>query len=507
MTERRTLVVHIDGYVIGDGEIALPRVGDILAGPLTFTETPSASTEIVSIRALLESTTKKPFRQYTGPDSPRRWQWNGLLRGDGWTATWHGFRPRTGDIELIGRFLGVYSGDPSGRFRGRVTRVQMIGHRFRRGPEGTIAPEPGFRRTRDVEAAPRFFDHRMLEDHAEHVDGETSVLVDLDLDDVPPIPARPSIEPSDISAAGDLLWTIDDTLPLAVSVDAHQRVNEYLLPGAIGDRRYVRATPSGCWVTGADGTYWLSPGNKPVQVDERPTYTATVNDETLLTSAGDATWRLYRPGSDPIDVPAVDGYVNSVAVVDDYFVAVVGARGQRRQLVRVMLDGQSTSRPIPEPIDRRRRGEPFLAGNPLRLVQGPDIGVVQADLSLRPDGTIWPTGRHFFGGQVGDYAWTIAHPPDGTGPAGWWPLPGPVTYDRTEQFWLLTIYSGRTFLPLTSVPVRTTRPSITIDSRGRIAVTARGGIKTFQADWSVMQWPTELDVTGLLDRAADDRAD
>ncbi len=302
---------------------------------------------------------------------------------------------------------------------------------------------------------------------------------------------RPSIEPSDVSAAGDLLWTVDDSLLLVVSVNAHQRATEYLLPGAIGDRRYVRATPSGCWVTGADGTYWLSPGNEPVQVDERRIYTATVNDETLLTSAGDATWRLYRPGADPIDVPAVDGYVSSVAVVD----------------VRVSLDGQSISRQILEPPDRGPRGEPFLAGNPLRLVQGADIGVVQADLSVRPDGTNLSTGRQFFGGQVGDYAWTIAHPPDGTGPAGWWPLPGPVTYDRTEQFWLLTIYSGRTFDPLTSVPVRTTRPSITIDSRGRVAATARGGIKTFQADWPVMQWPTELDVAGLLDRAADDRAD
>lgn len=498
MTSTRTIVVHIPSSVVGDGEIAAPQVGAMLTGPLRFVELPVDAPDVVRIRTRLEPSKQEPILQYTSPNTSRRWEWSGLLRGDGWTASWRGFQPLTGVVELVGRFSGDFGYDTGGRFRGRVTRVRMISERFEQQPDVGWAQVPGHRSSRDVDAAPRFFGAPPLtDDELGPIDLEHSVAVDIDLDDVPALPVRPSVLPGDVSVAGRKRWIADSELPLVVALGADSSVTEYRLPTRIGQGPRIWATETGCWAAGTNGTYWISHGNDPVQVDDRPVYNAASNGNTLLACTDDATWRLYSPNSTPIDVDALRGWVNSVAVEDDCFIAVVRPADQSViRLVRVSVTGESTIGPEIPP-ESRRHGRPYLAGEPLRLIRGIDIARVGRDLGVRDDGD--KLGRdQFHGGQLGRYAWTIGHPPDGTSSSGWWPLPGPVSYDRGEQFWLFTIYDAETFAPLTSVPVFATRPNVTIDDDGRVLLIGRG-VQMVYPHAPIMQVPTELDVARLID--------
>ena len=83
-------------------------------------------------------------------------------------------------------------------------------------------------------------------------------------------------------------------------------------------------------------------------------------------------------------------------------------------------------------------------------------------------------------------------------PSGGWPLPGPVSYERGEQFWLFTVYDAETLSPLTSAPVFATRPAVTIDDDDRIFLVGRG-VQALYPDDPPMQAPTELNVAHLVD--------
>ncbi|MDJ0396250.1 hypothetical protein QMK17_23360 [Rhodococcus sp. G-MC3] len=429
---------------------------------------------------------------------PRRWEWSGLLRGDGWTASWRGFRPLTGEVELVGRFSGNFGYDTDGRFRGRITRVRMVSERIERRRDAGWTHVPGHRGYREVDFAPKFFgDPPMTADEFGPVDLEQSVAVDIDLDDVPALPIQPSVVPGDVSVAGRLRWIADSELPLIVVIASDSSVTEYRLPVKTGQGPRIWATETGCWATGTNGTYWISHGDDPVQVDDRPVYNAAINGCTLLTCTDDATWRLYSPDATPIDVDAVHGWVNSLAVEDDSFIAVVRPADRPGvRLVRVSVHGETTIGPE-IPSEPRGHGKPYLAGSPLRLIRGVDMALVQRDLRVRDDGEKLGHAQ-FHGGQLGHFAWTIGHPPDGTSSSGWWPLPGPVSYDRGTQFWLFTMYDAETFAPLTSVPVFATRPHVTIDHDSRILLIGRGVQMVYPHD-PVMQVPIELNVADLVD--------
>ncbi|GGG27409.1 hypothetical protein GCM10007304_46560 [Rhodococcoides trifolii] len=491
--------MHVSASVIGDGEIDPPKVGSVLTGALRFHELPADEPDVVRIRARLEPSGDDPTWQVTGDDSQGWWEWEGLLRDDGWTASWRGVTPRTGEVELTGQFRGVFSYDTVGRFRGRVTRVRLVCTRYQYRPGSGWAPVvPRHRTLRDVDSVPQMFGFDAIAaEGAEYSDMENSVVVDLDLDDVPPLPARPSIVPGSVSSANGVLWVSDAELPLIVSIGADDVVAEHVVPGRIGVARQICATPTGCWVTGPDGTYWIAIGHEPIRVDDLAVHAAAVVGETLLVCGDGTTWRIYSPGVEPVDVAAVGGYVASVVADEGGFVAVVLPGGAVARLVRVTRTGESTIGPDIALLPRGH-GRPYLGGEPLRLVRGVDVGVVQPGLGVRDVGE--RLGRHqLHGGRAGRFLWTVGHSPDGTSSGGWWPLPGPVTFERTEQFWLLTVYDGRTLRPLTSVPVSTSQPAVTIDDDGLVSVTA-GGVQQFRVDSPVMQPPVELDVAGVLDR-------
>nr|WP_314140858.1 hypothetical protein [uncultured Rhodococcus sp.] len=499
MSDRRTLVVHISSSVIGDGEIAPPQVGAVLTGPLRFVELPVTEADIVTISASLEPSGNQPIFQYTGQNSARRWEWAGLLRGDGWTASWRGFVPRTGRVELTGRFYGVFGYDTEGRFRGLVTRAQMVSERYRFiADEGWVA-SPGRRSLREVTHVKRFFGDKSMPADDGDIDLESSVMIDLDLDDVPPLPNRPSIVPGDVAAAGGVTWVLDAELPLVVGIDAEGIATEHVLPAKVGGTRSIWASDAGCWVGGVDGMFWISLGHEAVRIDSLPAHVGAVNGNRLLVCTGDPTWRMYTPGSESTDVTALDGYVNSIAAESDTWIVCVQPRGESAVcLVRVTSAGHPTIGPSIPQLPRGH-GYPYLAGNPVRLIRGVDVAVVEPDLGIADEEE--GLGRsQFHGGQLGNFAWTIGHPPDGTSSTGWWPLPGPVTSDRTEQFWLFTVYDATTLSPLTSVPVFATRPNVAVDDAGRILVIARG-VQALRHDDPVMRWPVHLDIAEMFDNS------
>ncbi|MFE4499836.1 DUF6578 domain-containing protein [Rhodococcus sp. NPDC056743] len=500
MTRQRMLVVQIDEVAIEDGQIVPPRLGDVIEFPLRFVEHPATVADTVTIRAILEAGARDPIFQYTGHDLPRRWEWNGLLRGDGWTASWRNFRPRTGQVELTGRFYGVMGYDTPSRVRGRVTRVQLVTERYRRPPENhgwDIVP--GHRTFRDVETAPRFFDNDMfMRDDLFEVDREVGVVVDLDLDDVPPVPARPSIVPGDVSASRETLWVIDSQLPIVVSIDPDHVAHEHVLPGPIGHSRHLWATPTGCWVGGNDGLYRCVIGEEPRKVFPHSVHQGAVIGEHFLACPSGTRWSLHIQDHEPIAVDVPDGYVSSIAVVGESFVILAEQRHSDAEssyrLIRVNLSGDVIVGPELPPMQGSPR--PFLAGSPLRVFRGSVAVVVLPDLTYGEVEKLGGDVRR--GGQVGDFVWIIGHPPDGTSRTRWWPLPGPVDYDRTRQFWLFTLLDGGTLEPVKSTPIFATTPAVTIDGKGTVWV--RGaGVQSIPAQ--SMKWPDDLDVAALLDES------
>lgn len=492
------MTVEVENLAIEDASVPPPRVGAIADLPLRFVECAESDDGAVTIRVPLEPNSRPPIHQYTGENSPRRWQWTGLLRGDGWTATLRTFRPLTGQVHLTGRFHS-FLGDDQGRVRGRVNRVRIVTERYRLRPgtPGSWELSPGNRNVRDVDASPRFFDRDDLYEPAgDEADADIGVLIDLDLDDVPELPTRPSITAGQVSAGGGVLWVTDRELPLLVSVDADGTVGEHLLPGAVGMSRDVWATPSGCWVTGPDGLHRCGIDEPPRRIDDARVVAAAVLGETVLACHPDGRWSLHSPDEPATTVAAPPGQVISVGTDPVGFVVALSTSDDGLRLVRVTPAGDAVTGPELE-VPSRDRHRAAVAGDPLRLIVGDRASVIRPDLTLGEVVT-FPRKLLVFTGQVGRYVWTVGHPPDGTGRSGWWPLSGPATYDRSRQFWLFTLLDGQTLEPVSSTPIFATRPAPTVDDRGTVWLVADGVQAIPRAD---LQWPEQLDVATLLDAA------
>lgn len=507
----RMMTVHIPVFMVENGSFTTPEIGAVLSGPLDFDETPSTDPDAVTIRAHLTPSDGAPGWLSIPAGTPRRWVWSGFLRGDGWTAGWTGFTPRTGQVEITGHFRGGFDYATHGRFRGLVARVRVMTERHRRDSDGLWIPTGGHRSVRDVSRAEPFIGRdRNAEVGVDHLDMDSTVIVDLDLDNTPPLPARPSIVPGAVSAAAATTWVVDTELPLVVAITGGDSVTEYLLPAKTIVPRLLWAAPGGCWVGDEDGTFWIPHGENAVRVDDRAVHAGAVHGDTLLGCTHDSTWRMYRPSQAPadVDVAPVVGHVFSVVAHDDGFVAVVRQGGSGTRLVRVTLTGAvhvgPDLAPDPEPGHRRRWGRDlFLAGDPLRLISHVDIGVIEPDLTVRDDGERLGR-RQFHGGTVGRYGWSMGFlDPIATTPRECWPLPDQKVYDRATEMLnpprkVITLYDPRTLQPLTSVPIVGPKPSVTIDDTGTILVVDRG-ITTFPVDIPVMTWPAKLDVAALLD--------
>lgn len=178
MRRPRTLRVLVDELAIEDGQIEPPSVGAVSAFPLLFTERPPSAPDVMSICADLEPC-GAPLTMTT-PQGQEQPMWSGLLRGDGWTASWRGSQPRAGRVELVGEFSGVLGIDAIGWVRGLVTRVRVVSVTStfsETDSRGWGFPEPDLRDYREVKTSPRFFtDERPVTTVVTATDGTHEII-------------------------------------------------------------------------------------------------------------------------------------------------------------------------------------------------------------------------------------------------------------------------------------------------------------------------------------------
>lgn len=459
----RVVTVLVDSTAIGDGEIAPPHVGQIVTYAVTFDESdriPDAHT----VRGVIEPSTEPP-RSGGGGTGGEQPVWSGVFRGDGWAADWTGPRPRLGPVDLRGHFFASFGALHENEIRGRVTRVRIVGERWTYDREVPTARE--WQTMRDVEAAPQWLtDERSggSEGRVEYL--VESVLVDLDLDDVPELQPRPAFLPLKVSAMGDDLWMLDQQLPRVVrrcgeSLFVHDYPAPIVDDWMEGDRlRAVHAAESGCWASGRSGLCWIGVDGSTARLSDRPISTCAVHGDTILACAS-GEWLLFRRDvlRSSAEVPA--GTPLHAVWADGAFVVVVrvgGGSGGGRvdddvRLVRVAVDGMVTVGEL-LPTEPRIRGAVLLK-NPLAVMfrTSPVTDVVAVDEGLRPGATSVLRQTIFDGGMLGDHVWTVGHPQPG--------------YDRGEgQRWMLTLHDRRTLNPVSTALLSTPSPSVAMGGSG-----------------------------------------
>lgn len=184
MSARRVLTVFVGSMLVEAGDFQ-PRVGAVMRLPLAFSEdglVGDPERRIMAVQADLELASDKPRLPRGRRNTERHWQWTGLLRGDGWTATWVGSQPRSGIVEMTGGFsVAPWA---RGSALGRVTHVSLVSTQYGlSGGAWVPVPDAGFR-YEDVDCTPRWPNLTAL--HAtEPNERVIGVLVDLNLDALP----------------------------------------------------------------------------------------------------------------------------------------------------------------------------------------------------------------------------------------------------------------------------------------------------------------------------------
>ncbi|WP_338836994.1 hypothetical protein [Gordonia polyisoprenivorans] len=401
-----------------DKAMSPPRVGAVTEFPLCFSEIRSSPSDapkrdVVTVRGVLDLDARGPTHIADTGTSDGRWWWRGVLRGDGWSATWHGERPRTGHVEVTGQFSSGLHLD-TGRVRGRITRVQLITVAYRQTADGgweteTEAPWS----YRDVEVMPQGFDH----DPTLNSDGlciwDTAGLIDLDLDDVPPAQLRPRIVPSSLSADGDSLWVVDAELPIVVRYEpARAQATEYLLPAPSEAFHSVAAASLGCWFFGESGLFWIPIAGAGQLIDSRRVVHIAAHGDVVLVQTDDDVWTIHRVDSAPItvDLAVASDAVTSIGIDDAVSPGWIVAlhmwdkTSGATRLFRVSTTGTVTVGPkLSSPT---RYAPMFLAGKPLRLFLGRQVATVNNDLTLAPAEEL--ADEPLYGGCLGDEAWISA---------------------------------------------------------------------------------------------------
>lgn len=508
MTRRRSLSVFITDVAVCDHALPPPRVGAVTEFPLAFSEViigdkAGAIGEAMTVRGVLELSHREPHlvKHVPGPDI---WMWRGVLRGDGWSASWWGRRPLTGPVELTGWFSGVLDYDNQGRVRGRITRAQIVSEPYRRVDERSSERVPGVLPSyRDVAETPAVLGNGGRSGNAlSEYQVEVGTLIDLDLDDVPPVPARPGVVPGDVSAAGTNVWVLDTELPVVVQLAGDDSATEYLLPARSVPGRKIAATATGCWIYGPDGLYRCAAGEPAAAVDSRSVRRGAVLGECFLAYTDNRAWTLHTPDRPPTPVTAPAGTpVDIVADGSGFLVALHDRKvpGKPTRLLRITLAGEVIVGPFLHGNTTWRRW--FFAGSPARLFHGHTVASVNDDLELRSFAELPRTPAN--GGAVGDRLWAVTGPrqlwrsrsAEALREASWWPQPEPADYDvpRVPSM-LLTFLDVSTLEPVSrSIPIPDAALSVTVDHRGRTWVVDRHGVHII-GDESA-RWPAPVNLS------------
>lgn len=566
----RRIKVLVGTLPIEDGQTPPPVVGEIGTFPLIFAEArhdqPDATASTWRVRAEPGNDGKPrgPGRRWDGIPHDRPPYWPTTLHGDGWSANWPAPRPLTGRVELRGTLVGDMSISSQQWVRGRVIRAHVVTETIDTSdPDQTRwRPIPALQSLREVEVSPRWFADGLVAPPDAPTTGwyapvpgdpyvvEAGVLVELDLDDVPPLPLRPAIVPTSISAYGDDLWVLDAALPLLVRLrgtdpdpDAPPPVvHRYRWPGRILTDGYatrrVHADATGCWITGPDGVHRahlhdadrhnVDPHDGEVdevggvveQVDERTVTTAHASAGTLLVAqlppdapptTDSLKWRLYTPDRNPIEVAAPPNTHLQTAAPDghDGFVLLLNhldgdhagpPHEAPARLAHLDARGSVTEAASSDELHHAQlvAGSPVLVSTSGRSAGRPALQIIDDDLTVRPLRVETATRAHYllaahgrvFGlGPVPDRGrW----PYEMASPEAWCPLPGPVTHPDDRRYELLTELDPRTGEPIDTTLVG--RPDhLAIDGNGTVWLPGHSTIYSCPPGHGSTQQPLDLD--------------
>lgn len=511
-TRRRLLTVVVADWVIEDGSIVPPTVGDTVSVALQFHRyTPDpADPRTCTVRAWAQ-----PLKAGAPPivDSDGRWWWTMMLRGDGWSAVCRSERPLIEHVEVTGMFF-AYTERGSGTARGLVRRVQLMTGETTYDPHtrswAAVADEDI--RYTDIDASPRWFERPDPPDpaHADHrVERQLGVMIELDLDAAAPAPLRPRVRPGVISSAGGVLWVLDRQLPVLLQIDdpaGAAVVTEHLLPLSIATTAFspprgrVVADASGCWVVAEQTvlrcTLDMAGALEVHRIDLGYRMAAAAACGSVLLTAGEGVFVL-RPGTEPLRVELPTA--RWVAATSEGFVAVVPAVPEDcaapfpriYRMVRIDLDGTVTDgpqMPLSFPV---RVGS---TGDRMAIYDRRGVAVsIGADLTSTPVPAL-PARPLTFGG-AGGYLWMTTHRPDGTGKTGWWPFNSPDEVPAREHGrWLLVLLDPATYRVVAAAAIDDPEPAVTVDEQKKVWVATEKGVYLLDPADALV----ELDVAARL---------
>lgn len=537
---RRVLPVRMETWLIEDGSVSPPRVGETVEWVLRFhpdDDDDEAATDPASVQLMAEATPAE--------GQPPREDWQGVLRwathlqGDGWSATWDADRPVIGAVRVRGQLwidsLG-HAVFPARQVetRGRVSRVRVAVERQRRveswrGRKWENIPDS--RRWIDVEVAPPVFNSPGFA--KVRPDGTrvypVDVVVEIDLDAAAPPEPRPRLLPGRAVAHGRSLWVSDSQLPVVVRIDlATGAATETVLPLPVASHGKFSAhrlslwpDDTGCWVLAGGRRYRIGFDSAAQESATRVSPTRAVVEDP-----------------EPVGTWSACGYDGRSMLVLGASPALIDAAGRRRAIELPEWGSGAIVAP-------RRAGDPYFVAAlrvpdvPMRpsawggLVAryvyrlatidddddvvvptiGPElelsdqisaIGVVAGRIWVVADGSVHminddlsldtvhrlPTGRVLEAGFVGSRMWTLAHHPDGTARSS--VEDGSVEDGR----WRFTLLELPSLQPTVSMAVDSNYLHVTEDADGTVWVSGRE-IRGLRTDGTVAR----IDVAQVLGRS------
>lgn len=504
----------MDATVIEDGQVAPPVVGDVGRYWLSFHEAKEESDDaaVVAFQAYAEpdgegAPTIGTYRLgYNDEVFYRPPTWFIVLRGDGWTAGWSAPRPVTGETLLTGYLLGDFNLGGQGSVRGRITRArvvtqdsvaELIDHGF------VLRPVPGGQRLRDVQAAPRSFEHGGAPGLVDGmtVTGEQGVLVDLDLDDVPPLPLRPRFVPWTVSASGQDVWVADDALPTVLRVRDNAEVSMFSWPGHINAANHVYADEVGCWATGRGGVVRCNDDGGARVVDRGACYVAASANGTLAamieidvrgSRESQSSLRMFEPSGKVTEVTTGELRVHEIRASRDGFLILCTDNTDRGPwLARLEFDGGLTHGPILDEnvfyLGRVLGADPAIAGS--RRALRP----VLPDLSLGDPVTV--PGNVLDGWATDGRVWILTHPYYEAGPEGWQALTR--TWPEGRQHSALHELDPDTLQPIVTTLIPGQPTHLSADGAGVVWVVMANGLYRCPPHSEGVTEP--FDLAGLLD--------
>lgn len=532
----RVLPVRMETWLIEDGSVSPPRVGETVAWALTFTpdeDDDDANTDFASTSLVAEATPaegRPPNKDWAGT-----LRWSTHLQGDGWSATWNADRPVIDAVRVRGRLwidsLGqaVFPARQT-ETRGRISRVRVEVKRQRKVASlfgNKWEAVPNSRRWVDVEVSPHAFG--MPEFAKVRPDGTreypVDVIVELDLDAAAPPEPRPRVAPGRAAAHGRTLWVTDRQLPVVVRIDLETgTATETVLPLPVAaqgmfssGRLSVWPDETGCWVLAGDSRYRIDRDSAEAVVDPESLgqWSACGYDSRTMLVLGESSVLIDAAGSRrPIEIPAwgPGPVVAPRRAKDPHFVVAL---------------------PVPDVPMRPNAYGGFTARYVYRLATIDDDGVVvigpEVEFTDRisavgiVDGRIWvvaagavhtvnddltldtvhrlPTGMVLEAGFVGDRMWILSHHPDGTGRSGFWPHGDESELlSREDGFWLFTLLELPRMVPVAVMGVDSNYLHVTADADGTAWVPGPE-IRGLRTDGTVAQ----IDVTEVLDGGGGER--